>query len=210
MSGGVDYISSTSLDFFAAEATPSGSGHPPPISEFFSESPLEPPPTENQTGGAQSSYAIPATVILVTIGALLLLAGGLKLCAFIRQRRKRQSYMYTTDKHMRVESTLSAVPLNNYTILQQNSYKACRCPQDCSMLPLTDLDSPKMVKSRLQPRLREIVRMADALDDLQHERSDREREGEGEGDTETTSLSSSMSGDGECAQMTVVEVELHP
>ena len=201
MSGGIDYIGSASFDFFAAEATPSGSGHIPPISEFFSESPLDPPPTQNQMGGAQSSYAIPATVILMTIGALLLLAGGLKLCTFIRQRRKRYSYMYATDKHMHVESTLSAVPLNNYTILQQSGYKACRCPQDWSMLPLTDVDSPK---TRLQPRLREIVRIADALDGLQQERND----SEGEGNTET-SLSSSMSGDGECAQMTVVEVELH-
>ena len=74
------------------------------------------------------------------------------------------------------------------------------------MLPLTDVDSPK---TRLQPRLREIVRTADALDGLQQERNDREGEGEGEGNTETTSLSSSTSGDGECAQMTVVKVELH-
>ena len=208
-SGGIDYISSASFDFFAAEATPSGSGHPPPISELYSESPLDPPPTVNQAGAAQSGYAIPATVILVTIGALLLLAGGLKLCAFIRQRRKRQSYMYryaTDTLDVCVEPTSSVVPLNNYTILQQNGYKAYRCPPDWSMLPLTDLDSPK---TRQQPRLRELVRIEDALEGLQQERSYKEREGEGEGDTETTSLSSSTSGGGECARMTVVEVELH-
>lgn len=209
-SGGIDYISSASFDFFAAEATPSGSGHPPPVSELYSESPLDPTPTENQAGAAQSGYAIPATVILVTIGALLLLAGGLKLCAFIRQRRKRERYMYqyaTDTLQVRVEPTSSVVPLN-YTILQQNGYKACRCPRDWSMLhvPLTDLDCPK---SQQQPRLRELVRIADALDGLQQERSDREREGEGEGDTETTSLSSSTSGGGECAHKTVMEVELH-
>ena len=203
MSGGVDYFSSASFDFFAAEATPSGSGHPPPVSELHSESPFYPTPTETRSGAARSGYAIPATVILVSIGALLLLAGGLKLCTFIRQKRKRQSYMYTTDMH--VEPTSSAMPLNNYTKLQQQTgYKACRCPQDWSIaLPLSDLDS---AKSRPQlPRLRELVRIADALDGIQQERDERE----GEGATETTSLTSSTSGNGECAQMTVVEVELH-
>ena len=204
-SGGVDYFSSASFDFFVAEATPSGSGHP---SELISESPLEPPPSENHAGATQSGYAIPATVVLVTIGALLLLAGGLKLCAFVRQRRKRQRYMYATDNmHVCVDPTSSAVPLNNYTKLQpQSSYKACRCPQDWCMLPITDLDSPKI---RPRPKLRELVRIVDALDGLQQERRERERKSEGEGDTETTSLSSSKSGDDECAQMTVVEVELH-
>lgn len=221
-SGGIDYVvGSASFDFFAAEATPSGSGHPSHVSELSSEIPLQPPPTQNQAGGAQGSYAIPATVILVTIGALVLLAGGLKLCAFIRQRKRRKSYMYATDTmHVRVEPTSSAVPLTNkYTVLQQSgyNYKTCRCPRDwqSTMLPLTDLDSPR--KTRPQPRLRELVRIADALDhDLQQQErnADREREGEGqgEGDTEMISLSSSTSGDGgrEHAQrMTVVEVELH-
>ena len=221
-SGGIDYVSSANFDFFAAEATPSGSGHPPPVYELYSESPLDPPPTENQTGAAHSSsYAIPATVILVTIGALLLLAGGLKLCAFIRQKRKRQSYMYATDTlHVRVDQTSSlnsAMPLklnNNYTLLQQQSgYNACRCPRDWSTLPTTDLSDLDSPNTRPQPRFRELVRMADALDGLQAqgERSNRERngEGEGEGDTETTSLSSSVGGNGECAKTTVVEVELH-
>ena len=224
-SGGIDYVvGSASFDFFAAEAAPSGSGHPPPVSELSSESPLAPPPAENQAGAAQSGYAIPATVILVTIGALLLLAGGLKLCAFIRQRKKRKNYMYATDNmHVRVEPTSSAMPLNNnnnYTVLQQSGYdyKTCRCPHHdwSTMLPLTDLDSPAKTRPQ-QPRLRELVRIADVLDHglQQDERSTdgEKREGEGEGgrDTETTSLSSSKSGDGgERAQrMTVVEVELH-
>ena len=225
-SGGIDYVvGSASFDFFAAEATPSGSGHPPPVSELSSESPLAPPPKENQAGGAPSGYAIPATVILVTIGALLLLTGGLKLCTFIRQRRKQKSYMYTADNmHVRVEPTSSAMPLNNnnnyYTVLQQSgyNYKACRCPHHdwSTMLPLTDLNSPG-AKTRPQPRLRELVRIADAFDyDLQQDersvdRKKKEGERDGGGDTETTSLSSSTSGDGgERAQrMTVVEVELH-
>ena len=220
-SGGIDYVvGSASFDFFAAEAAPSGSGHPPPVSELSSESPLAPPPAENQAGAAQSGYAIPATVILVTIGALLLLAGGLKLCAFVRQRKKQKSYMYATDNmNVHVEPTSSAVPLNNnnnYTVLQQSgyNYKACRCPhRDWStMLPLTDLDSP--AKTRPQPRLRELVRIADALDcGLQQDERSTDGEGEGEGgrDTETTSLSSSTSGDGgeRTQRMTVVEVELH-
>ena len=190
-------------DFFAAEATPSGSGYPPPT---MSESPFYPTPTEAEAkASAQSGYAIPATVILVSIGALLLLAGGLKVCAFIRQRRKRQSYMYTTDMHVELESSSSAMPLNNYTKLQQQTgYKTCRCPQDWSIntLSLMELDS---AKSRRQPRLRDIVRIADAFDRIQQERSDTE----GDACSETTSLSSSKSGDGECGQMTVVEVELH-
>ena len=210
MSGRIDYDNDdgSASAVFSEEATPSGSG----LSHFyefsrsvvFSESPLHPPPTES-AAYSSSSYAIPATVILVSIAALLLLAGGLKVCGHIRQsRRRRQSYMYT-------HADGNPLPLNIKSI-KTSGYETCPhgyTHTRWSMLPLEE--HHQVTRTGQQPSLREAVRIADAMDAADAENE--EIVGESK-TTSLTSLDSSTCGDVNTRTPSLttvaVEVELHP
>ena len=211
MSGRIDYDGSAN-SIFPKEATPSGSGHAP-FYEFSwlvanSESPLEPPAVQ-PSSYSSSSYAIPATVIVVSVAALLLLAGGLKLCGHIRLQRKRQSYEYkrATSKPGDGNPTLLGIKTFNAA-----GYKTCPHGNgnEWSVLPLEELHRETAVHLR-QPSLREAIRITDALDAELHQEEENNVEAELDREGDTTSLDSSTCRDfGTSSQTTVVvEVEVH-
>lgn len=172
----------------STEAILSGSGVLPE-SPFY-EAPLNSPPEIDST--STTPHIIPAVVIIVSIAALLIMAGGFKVGGLIRQRRKRHSYKAPSHVHM--ES--NAVPLMKPCHPFNTGHKDY--PQGWSTLPLVGQDTAVR-----QPSLREAVRIADALDEVHHEEVGAEMM------TEITSLDSSTYGDITSAQTTVVEVELH-
>ena len=198
MSGGLDYGSAAASGekwLFSDEATPSGSGrHDSLMPPSANEGPLDSPTTE--AANLSGSYAVPAIVIVVSIAALLLLAGGLKACAHFKERSKRRQsykYSYTRAPRMRTESTTPTSSLHS------TGYNSC--PNCNSQIQLTD------ISSKQQPRLQEAVRIADALDQemnkeklLELTRKDSE---------ETLSVDSSTCGDNAPVRSKVVEVEVH-
>lgn len=211
MSGRIDYDGSANY-IFPEEATPSGSGRSP-FYDFSglvanSESPLGPHAVE-PTSYSSSSYAIPAIVIVVSIAALLLLAGGLKLCGHIRLQRKRRSYEYrrATSKDGEGNSALLGVKTSN-----TEGYKTCLHANgtEWSTLPLEKLHRTTTGQIG-QPSLREVIRIVDALDAELHQDTENIVETEMDRQADTTSLDSSTCGDfSTSSQMTVVvEVETY-
>ena len=200
MSGGIDYGSAVASGgewLFSDEATPSGSGRlfaydsMPPSAE---ERPLDSPTSE--AANLSGSYAVPAIVIVVSIAAMLLLAGGLKVCAHFRERSKRRQsykYSYTRAPRMRTESTTPTSSLHS------TGYNGC--PNCNSQVQLTD------ISSRQQPSLREAVRIADALD--QEINKEKFLELATMDSEETSSEDSSTCGDNAPVRSKVVEVEVH-
>ena len=194
--------------FFFEEATPSGSGQHPrfdnAVGGRFSESPLGPPPTEDASA-TSASYAIPAAVIVVSIAALFLMIGGLKVCAHLRRQAKRRNHYFHSSTAQCVNTQPNA---NSFPLMKpflSAGYKSC--PHEWSAISVP-MATEYPFSGIQRASLREAVRRVDAIE----ERS-RERESNIDAEmAEITSMGSSTYGDDMrgAQQVTVVEVEVHP